>query len=116
MKQLEIEDSDTLTKASMKVWLYSEVIQYVEMKKENPDDQLLEASGFCSTICFSIVSSLTGKKLNEYRAIFMMDSFTLKSVYYRYRYSQIEDLRNWAEICMQCAMAFRRFIIELSRN
>ena len=111
-----LKNEDILTRFSMKVWLFSEVIQYVEMKKEEPDEKLLENAGMCSSICLCTVNYLTEKTFCEYRPMLMMDSFTLKSIYYRYRESGILDLQNWAEICLQCAVAFRKFILDLSKN
>jgi hypothetical protein len=110
------KNADVLTKASMRVWIYSEVIHYSEMKKDHPDANLLQSAGICSSISLCVVNCLAEKKLSEYRPILMMDSFTLKSIYYRYHESTITDLQKWAEICLQCAVAFRKFILDLSKN
>jgi len=111
-----LKNADILTKVSMKVWLFSEVIHYVEMKKEDPDENLLKNAGICSSICLCTVNYLSDKKFSECRPMLMMDSFTLKSIYYRYRESAVLDLQKWAEICFQCAVAFRKFILDLSKN
>lgn len=116
MQETNMENVEVLTKASMKVWLYSEVIQYIEMKSEVTDEELLEYAGLCSSISFCAVSYLSAKKLEEYRPMLMMDSFALKSIYYHYGYSQKKELKKWADACLQCAIVFRKFILDLSNN